>query len=409
MGKGEGGRNEGIVTNGGLNPPNTVSPMAAMNEKTFTFSDLPPSFMDETGRLLGDYSVALGFSSATFSMDEIKDLSKLVMRLKAQSDQMSGYLWNRLTKQEQSFLKTNLESAASVKRAQDILVQALNTIIGGPSVYESKRFQDIALRSETIGLVTGSNVGRLNRFLLEDTYPQELSRKPKFKPGGSGVLVSKGNRIGILTAHHCLHTPGPEVRLGPTGTDTLFLVLTRGRSLVVSPQAVLERPLVIPKSEEFGPDLAFIEFLPGSSLNSVKAIGSIWSLDQDPVTLEEGFGKPGRLLASIGFPQIHYETEIESNTIRHQIRHMTYYFGIGPDDVFVRDGWDYIENHCSHGESSKLPESFAGMSGGPMWAVKWKIDAVTNTRFARSTGFRSALSPSRPRPFLCANRVLVTI
>ena len=35
--------------------------------------------------------------------------------------------------------------------------------------------------------------------------------------------------------------------------------------------------------------------------------------------------------------------------------------------------------------------------------------AVTNTRFARSTGFRSALSPSRPRPFLCANRVLVTI
>jgi hypothetical protein len=34
---------------------------------------------------------------------------------------------------------------------------------------------------------------------------------------------------------------------------------------------------------------------------------------------------------------------------------------------------------------------------------------VTNTQFARSTGFRSALSPSRPRPFLCANRVLVTI
>jgi hypothetical protein len=38
-----------------------------------------------------------------------------------------------------------------------------------------------------------------------------------------------------------------------------------------------------------------------------------------------------------------------------------------------------------------------------------EMDDVTNTRFARSTGFRSALSPSRPRPFLCANRVLVTI
>jgi hypothetical protein len=37
------------------------------------------------------------------------------------------------------------------------------------------------------------------------------------------------------------------------------------------------------------------------------------------------------------------------------------------------------------------------------------MDDVTNTRFALSTGFRSALSPSRPRPFLSANRVLVTI
>jgi hypothetical protein len=37
------------------------------------------------------------------------------------------------------------------------------------------------------------------------------------------------------------------------------------------------------------------------------------------------------------------------------------------------------------------------------------MDDVTNTRFARSTGFRSALSLSRPRPFLSANRVLVTI
>jgi hypothetical protein len=37
------------------------------------------------------------------------------------------------------------------------------------------------------------------------------------------------------------------------------------------------------------------------------------------------------------------------------------------------------------------------------------MDDVTNTLFARFTGFQSALSPSRQRPFLCANRVLVTI
>jgi hypothetical protein len=37
------------------------------------------------------------------------------------------------------------------------------------------------------------------------------------------------------------------------------------------------------------------------------------------------------------------------------------------------------------------------------------MDDVTNTQFARCTGFRSALSPSRPRLFLSTNRVLVTI
>ena len=34
--------------------------------------------------------------------------------------------------------------------------------------------------------------------------------------------------------------------------------------------------------------------------------------------------------------------------------------------------------------------------------------AVTNTRSARSTGFRSALSPTQPRPIRRANRALVT-
>ena len=34
--------------------------------------------------------------------------------------------------------------------------------------------------------------------------------------------------------------------------------------------------------------------------------------------------------------------------------------------------------------------------------------AVTNARFASLQGFRSALSPSRPRPFRFSNRVFVT-
>jgi hypothetical protein len=202
----------------------------------------------------------------------------------------------------------------------------------------------------------------------------EEGQAKKFKPIGSGVLVRKGNRFGILTARHCLHKPGPEVRLGPTGRDVLCAVLQLGRSVLIQPQDVIEHPLVTPKSIEYGPDLAFIEVLPGGRLGSLKAIGSFWSLDKDPVKIATSFGKLGTLLATIGFPGVHYDTKIDGNTIRHKIHHMAYYFILGPGDVFEQDGWDYIENQCDISPSSELPPSFKGMSGGPIWGLHFDVD-----------------------------------
>ena len=53
---------------------------------------------------------------------------------------------------------------------------------------------------------------------------------------------------------------------------------------------------------------------------------------------------------------------------------MAYYFILGPGDVFDRDGWDYIENQCDYTPSSELPSSFKGMSGGPMWSLRFDVD-----------------------------------
>jgi hypothetical protein len=195
-----------------------------------------------------------------------------------------------------------------------------------------------------------------------------------FHPNGSGVLVSRRSRFGILTARHCLHDPGPEVRLGPTGTDTLFLALRGGRGLVVQPQDVIEHLLVTPQSEEFGPDLTFIEVLPGERLASFKAIGSFWSLDQDPVQIMEGFGTIGTPNASIGFPAFHHDTKFNGNSFHHTARHMAYYFAIGKGDVFERDGWDYLESTCYYGGSHELPPYFKGVSGGPVWGMQLRRD-----------------------------------
>jgi MFS family permease len=63
---------------------------------------------------------------------------------------------------------------------EGIVVDSLNSIIEGPAIYESERFNNVELRPETAKLVqrsrAGPNLAQVNRLLLEDTYPQELSR-----------------------------------------------------------------------------------------------------------------------------------------------------------------------------------------------------------------------------------------
>jgi hypothetical protein len=97
---------------------------------------------------------------------------------------------------------------------------------------------------------------------------------------GSGVLVRKGKHFGILTAHHCLHACSPEVQLGSHSGDKMCLVVNPGRSIFVEPEELLEHELVVPKVDEFGPDLTFIEILSPERLGTFKAAGTFWSLDR---------------------------------------------------------------------------------------------------------------------------------
>jgi len=212
-------------------------------------------------------------------------------------------------------------------------------------------------------------------------------RTDGFHAIGSGVLVTRAGRFGILTALHCLHSPGLDVRLGPSGCDRLFLVLRNGRGLVVQPQDVVEHQLVTPQSQEFGPDLAFIEVLPGERLASLKAVGSFWSLDKNPAEIMEHFGTIGTPVASIGYPGLYYDTRISGDSLQHKIHHMTYYFAIGKDAIIERDGWDYIENTCYYGPSHELPATFEGVSGGPVWGMHIRKDKADG----HLTVLRSAL------------------
>jgi hypothetical protein len=129
-----------------------------------------------------------------FSLDAIKDLSGMINRLRQQSDAVSAFLWKELKSLDQQILVEYEPSELSSKQAQDIVCQALNKIIAGPSFFESERFEGVSLRQEITDLmkqlptgrlrwptrkekmVAAIKLGRLNRLLLEAAYPVELSR-----------------------------------------------------------------------------------------------------------------------------------------------------------------------------------------------------------------------------------------
>ena len=196
----------------------------------------------------------------------------------------------------------------------------------------------------------------------------------RFSSFGSGVLVRRGKRYGILTAFHCLHSCSPPVELGSANGDELWLILPRGRTIRVRPEEVVEHPLAKPKSEEFGPDLSFIEILALNRLSSFTAIGSFWSLDKKPSEVAKQFGKTFTPVASIGFPEFHFDTKHDGNVIRHQVKHMVYDNAIQPKKRFRKEGWDYLDVTIWYPGSTDLPPNFKGMSGGPVWGMQIKRD-----------------------------------
>jgi hypothetical protein len=126
-----------------------------------------------------DLNYCIG-GSATFSTDEIKDLPKLVNKLRQQSDPVSAFLWQGLTNSDQGLLMSYQPSAPNANQVQEVVAQALNKAIGGRAINEPGRFQGVTLRPETTYIMqqglSGPMVPYLNRFLLEDAYPLELSR-----------------------------------------------------------------------------------------------------------------------------------------------------------------------------------------------------------------------------------------
>jgi DNA-directed RNA polymerase specialized sigma24 family protein len=117
----------------------------------------------------------------TFSVGDILDLPSLAAKLKQPvgSGCVSSYLAARLSRNTKNLLDSY--SGGANRALQQALVNDLNVIISGGPIYEPTHFQDVPLRKQTQKLLDrnpqGGEFVSLNRLLLEDAYPLELSRK----------------------------------------------------------------------------------------------------------------------------------------------------------------------------------------------------------------------------------------
>lgn len=208
-------------------------------------------------------------------------------------------------------------------------------------------------------------------------------KDPKvFMPLGSGTLVKRQNRIGILSAHHCLTAVSPRVRVGLNGQDSLLLVLRDSRSVQLPSEELLEHPLATPLSTEYGPDLVFLEIAPSQRLQTILAVASVWSLDRDHNEISKIFGSIGSMIASLGILEERSKTTLNGGQFHRISYHLTCSHVIQEGNVTMRNGWDYIDSKCAYYPSNSLPQSFGGFSGGGIWSVEVKRSKSTGKLIA---------------------------
>jgi uncharacterized BrkB/YihY/UPF0761 family membrane protein/DNA-binding IscR family transcriptional regulator len=114
---------------------------------------------------------------ARLTPESIADWPALVRQLNSQTEPVSQFLWRQLSPKTQSLLQTN---AVAEEETQTAVVDDLNRVIHGPSIYEEARFQRVSLATNTLALLAkkpqSRGLARLNRLLLEDAYPAEIVR-----------------------------------------------------------------------------------------------------------------------------------------------------------------------------------------------------------------------------------------
>lgn len=116
---------------------------------------------------------------ADFMPDQLVNARALASKLKTPGDPVSQFLAEKISARSREELGRWLADDDPSDGLCKALAADLKSIVSGPSIWNSQRFQGRVLRPETVRLVepgARSATARANRLLLEDCYPSELKR-----------------------------------------------------------------------------------------------------------------------------------------------------------------------------------------------------------------------------------------
>jgi sugar phosphate permease len=124
--------------------------------------------------------IAGHFSDTTFKPGSFKDAPALATKISQSADPVSAFLHERLSPETRSQLAAKASGESEQKQLKASLARELNLVINDGSIYEAGRFTGVTnRRPETVKLLARNpecaDLVKLNRLLLEDAYPREIS------------------------------------------------------------------------------------------------------------------------------------------------------------------------------------------------------------------------------------------
>jgi len=185
------------------------------------------------------------FVPTRFSIVDLQDPQGMADRLRTGKDPVSDYIDGRLSENTRALLSRSDSGGKASEELKQAIVNDLNSIVSGKeSIYDPGIFNSAELTPQTKELIKsnpeGRDLSRLNLSLIQDSYPEEISRNrsiPDFfflPQGNKGWLFLVTTLIAFLlgetfapgyATRYCVGRDIRQTRIGIAGVGFFLAII----------------------------------------------------------------------------------------------------------------------------------------------------------------------------------------